>query len=188
MGAKTGIAWCDHTFNPWWGCTKVSPGCQHCYAERLAQRWAPLSIWGPTAPRRHFGDAHWREPVLWSLAAQEAGISKRVFCGSMSDFLEDRPELESQRERLWELILCTPNLTWLLLTKRAERLSTMPLAILEADNVMLGVSVEDQERADERIPLLLSSRATQTFLSCEPLLGPIDLGLFGTMAKEWGRG
>jgi protein gp37 len=108
----------------------------------------------------------------------------------MCDFLEEghASVLTPARERLWGLILDTPNLIWLLLTKRAERIETIPRAILEARNVMIGISIEDQQRADERLPLLLQSFARATFLSCEPLLGPIELGLFGTMAKDWGRG
>ncbi len=176
MGKVTGISWTDHTFNPWWGCQKVSPGCQHCYAEILSERTGWADLWGPGGMRRFFDTRHWNEPEIWNRAAIAAGVRRRVFCGSMCDFLEDRPDLEAQRDRLWELIQRTPALTWLLLTKRALGIHTMPRAILEADNVMVGVSVEDQARADERIPLLLSSAAEQTFLSCEPLLGELYLG------------
>jgi protein gp37 len=184
MGAKTGIAWCDATFNPWWGCTKVSPGCANCYAEALSKRYGH-DVWGPTAGRRVFDDRHWLEPEQWNRAAANAGVQRRVFCGSMCDFLEENPLIDGQRERLWDLIQRTPNLIWLLLTKRAERIDRhIPRAILEAGNVMIGVSVEDQQRADERIPLLLGSWAANTFLSCEPLLGEVRLGLdegvFGT--------
>jgi protein gp37 len=94
----------------------------------------------------------------------------------MCDFLEDNPLLDGQRERLWDLIQRTPHLIWLLLTKRALGIHTMPRAILEASNVMIGVSVEDQVRAADRIPLLLKSQAERTFLSCEPLLGELYLG------------
>ncbi|HLA80419.1 MAG TPA: DUF5131 family protein [Thermoleophilia bacterium] len=183
MGAKTGIAWCDATFNPWWGCTKVSLGCAHCHAENLARRYGQ-DVWGPKAHRRLFGDKHWREPVLWNRAAALAGVRRRVFCGSMCDFLEDNPVLDGQRERLWDLIQRTPHLIWLLLTKRALGIYTMPQAILEAENVMVGISVEDQKRAEERIPLLLSSGARQTFLSCEPLLGPLEL-YDALLAIDW---
>jgi protein gp37 len=106
----------------------------------------------------------------------------------MCDFLEDNPLLDGQRERLWDLIQRTPHLIWLLLTKRALGIHTIPRAVLIAENVMIGVSIEDQARADERLSLLLSAHPRHTFLSCEPLLGPVDLGLFGTTPKEWGRG
>src|SRR5882762_9757042 len=102
MGKNSSIEWTDHTFNPWWGCTKVSPGCKHCYAEAFARRIGN-DIWGAQAERRFFGDAHWREPLKWNVEAARAGVRRRVFCASMADVFENRAELAPLRERLWRL-------------------------------------------------------------------------------------
>lgn len=119
MARNSPIEWTHHTFNPWWGCAKVSPACAHCYAEKWARR-VGLSLWGEEVPRRFFGDRHWREPIVWNAEAQRAGCKRRVFCASMADVFEPRKELEPWRLRLWSLIECTPWLDWLLLTKRPE--------------------------------------------------------------------
>lgn len=175
MGKTTEISWCHHTFNPHWGCQRWSPGCENCYAETLALRWGH-KIWGPpkTTPRRLFGDKHWAEPIGWDLAAAAAGERRRVFCASMSDVFEDHPMLPPVRERLWDLIGRTPNLDWLLLTKRPENIAAM-MPDHYWPNVWLGTSTEDQQRADERVPVLLQYRdlVPVLFLSVEPQLGPI---------------
>src|SRR5689334_16021242 len=129
MGAKTKIGWTHHTFNAWWGCHKVSPACKHCYAESFSKRTGH-AVWGANAPRRFFGDAHWREPLKWNAAAEKAGERRRVFCGSMMDVFEwhDEPtneQMNAARARLWELIESTPWLDWLLLTKRPENASSV---------------------------------------------------------------
>lgn len=182
---KTKIEWCHFTFNPWWGCAKVSPACAHCYAERDAARFG--TEWGEKAERRFFGDKHWSEPLKWDRAAAKAGERHRVFCASMADVFEDRRDLDDARERLWILITMTPHLDWLLLTKRPENILRLGgpgkkgarLFFEEGgkapDNVWIGTTVEDQERAELRIPHLLRVPARIRFLSCEPLLGPIDL-------------
>lgn len=182
MAEKTGIAWTDHTFNPWWGCMKVSPGCTNCYAETFAVRTGH-DIWGPakTTSRRTFAPSHWREPKRWNAQAWAEGGRRRVFCASMADVFEDHPALPAEREKLWNLIRETPALDWQILTKRPENIAAM----LPADwgegypNVWLGTSVEDQQRADERIPILLRVPAAVRFLSCEPLLGAVDLRAVG---------
>ena len=176
MGETTGISWCDATFNPWWGCAHVSPGCVNCYAEVLAKRYGN-NVWGKSGGRRFFGDKHWDEPVIWNRKAEAAGVRRRVFCGSMMDVFEEREDLQEPRHRLMELILATPQLDWLLLTKRPESvLGQVPWPEWAWPlNVWLGVSVEDQQRADERIPKLLEIPAALRFLSCEPLLGPVDI-------------
>lgn len=177
MGKATEISWCHHTFNPWWGCFKVSEGCTNCYAETMATRWGH-HIWGPakTTQRRLFGDAHWREPIAWDLAAAEARERRRVFCSSMADVFEDHPMLPPVRERLWDTIRGTPNLDWLLLTKRPENIAAM-LPDGYWPNVWLGTSTEDQPRADERVPVLLRHRdqVPVLFLSVEPQIGPVSL-------------
>jgi protein gp37 len=178
MGEQTAIAWTDHTFNPWWGCTRVSPGCEHCYAETFAKR-VGQDVWGKNADRRFFGDKHWAEPIKWNAKAAQSGRRERVFCASMADVFEDRPELAEHRARLFDLIMFeTPWLDWQLLTKRPQNvLDMVPPRWLDAHayygtngwpaNCWIGTTVEDQERADERIPWLLSIPAAVRFLSCE---------------------
>lgn len=180
MGENSKIEWTDHTFNLVWGCVKVSPGCQNCYAETFAKRTGH-NIWGPaaTTERRTFGDKHWAEPLKWNADALQAGERRRVFCSSMADVFEDHPQLIDERLRLWKLIDQTPQLDWLLLTKRPENIDYMAPCSWVADgfpgNVWLGVSAENQAMADKRIPILAGIPATVRFLSCEPLLGPLDL-------------
>ena len=192
MAQDSKIQWTHHTFNPWRGCTKVSPGCEHCYAETMSKRNpSVLGEWGPNGKRVIAAESYWRQPLAWDRAAAKAWERHRVFCASLADVFEDRKELHRPRLRLFRLIEATPNLDWLLLTKRPE--NVMPAlkqaAMLDDSefvtawyfrsrvphNVWLGVSVEDQQRADERIPLLLQTPAAVRFLSCEPLLGPISL-------------
>ncbi len=177
VAKSTSIEWTDHTFNPWWGCTKVSPGCDHCYAELWARRVGE-SVWGRDEPRRFFSDAHWRQPRAWNSDAMERGERRRVFCASMADVFEDRRDLDSERERLWRLITETPNLDWQLLTKRPQNVCRLsPWQGEWPKNVWLGTTVEDQVRADLRVPILLRVPASVRFLSCEPLLGPVDLSV-----------
>jgi protein gp37 len=180
MGKETGIAWTDSTFNPWWGCTKVSEGCKNCYAETFAKRFGVQ--WGEEASRRVFrhGGKHWHDPVSWNANAQDEGVRRRVFCGSMCDVFEDgrREELEPQRRRLFDLIEGTEHLDWLLLTKRPENLADMlPKHWLRSprSNVWLGTTVENQKAADERIPILVHTPAALRFLSMEPMLEAIQI-------------
>src|SRR5581483_903703 len=164
-----------HTFNPWWGCTKVSPGCEHCYAETWAKR-VGAKVWGATKKRRFFTENHWGEPLKWNAGAAEDGQRKRVFCASMADVFEARADLDPWRKKLWALIATTPWLDWLLLTKRPQNIAErIPWTREWPNNVWLGTTVEDQQRAMERLPVLLKFPAKYRFLSCEPLLGPIDL-------------
>jgi protein gp37 len=175
MGEHSKIEWTDHTFNPWWGCTKVpgDPACHHCYAEAFSRRLG-LKVWGQAKDRRFFGDKHWNEPLKWNRKAAEEGVRRRVFCASMSDVFEDRPDLEAARARLWDLIAATPWLDWLLLTKRPENIARM-LTLRERDNVWLGTTVVTAEWAAKRIPALLQNEAAVRFLSCEPLVEALDL-------------
>lgn len=186
MGAATKIAWTDHTFNPWWGCERVSPACNNCYAETFAKRTGN-HVWGRNADRRFFGENHWNEPLGWDRKAAEAGRRELVFCASMADVFEDRDDLVEPRARLFDTIAATPNLVWLLLTKRPQHVLDMVPAgwhgagyadrpdRLWPSNVWVGTTVEDQERAFTRIPHLLRVPAPVRFLSCEPLLAPVDL-------------
>lgn len=179
MTANSKIEWTHHTFNPWWGCVKVSEGCKFCYANTLSSRYGH-DVWGVDKPRRFFGDKHWTEPFKWDAQAEKNGERARVFCASMADVFEERDDLNEPRGRLWDLIEATNNLDWLLLTKRPENILRMlPQRWLESmpDNLWLGTSVETQKRAEERIPHLLNVPAKVRFLSVEPQLEKIHLEL-----------
>lgn len=212
MGKDSGIQWTTHTFNPWIGCQRVSPGCVNCYAEALDKRWGGGLTergvkelrWGPTAPRIRTSTAYWSQPIAWNRAAEAAGERHRVFCASLADVFEQRHggegDLDSWRLSLFELIAHTPHLDWLLLTKRPENVRPLLDRAIDAyertpsgadgellasrwlageapHNVWLGTTVEDQARADARIPALLSMPAKVRFLSCEPLLERVNLTL-----------
>src|SRR5690606_14674702 len=124
MAKDSKIEWTHHTFNPWWGCAKVSPACKYCYAETWAKRIGS-HVWGASAPSRFFTDKHWQDPLRWDAEAAERGERRRVFCASMADVFERRKELNEPRERLWKLIEETPHLDWLLLTKRPQNIALM---------------------------------------------------------------
>lgn len=182
MGAFSKIEWTTHTFNPWWGCTKVSDGCKFCYAEALSNRYG-YNFWGPRANRRLMSDQHWRQPYQWNAEAQRNNERYRVFCASMADVFEDRAP-QGQLERLWDVIHDTPYLDWQLLTKRPERIEQS----LPNDwgngypNVWLGTSVEN-ETVLGRIDHLVQVPASVHFLSVEPLIGPI--GKLSLDGIEW---
>lgn len=180
------IEWTDHTFNHWQGCIKVSPGCKNCYAETLSNRWGK-DIWGPGAKRQRTSAANWQKPLQWDKQAKKAGERYRVFCASMADVFEDNDQLIDWRLDLFENIIArTPNLDWLILTKRpdvARQFFGLRLDLL-FPNIWMGASIESQEYADKRIPELLKIPAAIRFLSCEPLLGPIDLS-GRTMETVW---
>src|SRR5438132_14177344 len=122
MAKNSSIEWTHHTFNPWWGCSKVSPGCAHCYAEAWAKRIGQR-VWGRQSSRRFFGISHWEQPVRWNSEAERIRKRRRVFCASMADVFERRADLNAVREKLWDLIEITPWLDWLLLTKRPQNIS-----------------------------------------------------------------
>jgi protein gp37 len=179
MARNSKIEWTTHTFNPWWGCVKVSPACKHCYAESWAKR-VGQDVWGIKAERRFFGDKHWSEPLKWNAIAATAGERARVFCASMADVFEDRRDLDTYRARLWALIEATPNLDWLLLTKRPDLVARLaPWGNDWPPNVWLGTTVEDQDYAEERLPHLTAIPAAVRFISAEPLLGPVDISPWG---------
>lgn len=177
MSKNSGIEWTDHTFNPWWGCEKVSPACDRCYAESSSKRWGH-SIWGKDAPRRFMSDKHWNGPRVWNKEAERNGEPALVFCASMADVFEDRDDLRKHRKRLWWLIRETPNLRWLLLTKRPENIARMIPAAWQRNpepNVWFGTTAENQRRLDERMAYLADIPAVVRWVSYEPALGPIDI-------------
>lgn len=173
------IAWTDHTHNPWIGCTKVSPACKHCYAEALSLKYGYVPGWGPGQPRKQTNPANWDLPLKWDKAAKRKGKRARVFCASLADVFD--PEASSSLRRdLFELIELTPNLDWLVLTKRVQFIQRQLEAIgywsqMPMPNLWLGVTAENQKWFDKRWPVLRDTPAKVRFLSCEPLLGPIVL-------------
>lgn len=216
---NSAIEWTDHTFNPWQGCTKVSDGCKNCYAEQLVdKRWGKVK-WGPGGTRIRTSADNWKQPLKWNreklVECGDCGFRRpyhqthdfcskcdgeslievraRVFCASLADIFEDkadqREEMDAWRAELWALIEATPNLDWLLLTKRPENVAKMmpkrwgcdpELGIFDDPTLMpphiqIGTSPENQNEADKRVPELLKIPARVRFLSCEPLLGPINL-------------
>lgn len=175
MAKNSDIAWTHHTFNPWWGCSKISPGCANCYAERWAARTGFSAIWGSHTPRRPLSESYWRQPLAWNAEAEASGKRPRVFCGSMCDVFEDRSDLDPLRGKLWELIEATPALNWLLLTKRPENAARFLPWTMPPFQVWLGTTIENQA-AMARLDPLLQIPARIRFLSCEPLLESISFG------------
>lgn len=204
MAENTKIEWANHTFNPWFGCQKVGPGCDHCYAEGWAKR-SGLVQWGPGTDRRRSSEANWRKPIKWNRQAEiqhnawqafkdshpgltdaqlvEAGFAKperpRVFCASLADVF-DNAIPDAWRMDLFSLIAKTPYLDWLLVTKRVGNVMRMCsgdglMFDMIADRVWLGVTICNQEEAERDIPKLMQIPAKVRWLSMEPLLGPVDL-------------
>lgn len=161
MGDTTSIAWTQKTYNCWHGCKKVSLGCQNCYMFRDKKRYGqdPEKVIR-SRPATFNRPLHWKEPAM-------------VFVCSWSDFfIEDADEW---RDEAWDIIRKTPHLTYQILTKRPENIQGRLPADWPLKNVWLGVTAENQEMADKRIPLLLEIDAYVHFVSMEPLIGPVDL-------------
>ena len=240
MAEESKIEWCDGTFNGWIGCTKVSPGCDNCYAEHFANRFGK-DVWGRGKPRERTSGKNWMKPLLWNKRAGEglfceclacgkrefrkldkthpSGVTRcsneecsleahsltarpRIFSASLSDWLDPEIPVEWLMDLL-NLVRTTPHLDWLLLSKRPEKWDsridavidradhyaieperTKLLAWMDAwkarsfpENVWIGTTVENQGQANNRIKHLLNIPAMCHFLSCEPLLGPVDLEL-----------
>ena len=183
------IEWTDHTFNPWIGCQKVSPGCDHCYAEMLMDKRYGKVEWGPRGERVRTSQANWRNPFRWNSSAlsflEERGRRPRVFCASLADIFDNRAD-RAWRQDLFEVIRECPNLDWLLLTKRPENIRKM----LPSDwgdgypNVWVGVTAEDQHWFDRRWRLLSEIPAVVRFISYEPALGPVRLPTSGPL-PDW---
>lgn len=196
MSENTKIEWCDHTFNPWVGCTKISPACDHCYAEGWAKRSGSVE-WG--GDRRRTTPANWRKPMQWQAKSAEFmaqhGRRQRVFCASLADVFDNQVP-DAWRRDLFQLIAETPDLDWLLLTKRIGNSGDMIVnALLQQPgleshvprwpwpNIWIGATICNQAEADRDIPKLLAVPAKVRFLSMEPLLGPVSFeGIFANPA------
>ncbi len=180
MAEQTGIEWCDSTFNPWIGCTRVSPACEDCYAARSTPARTLGVVWGPGQPRRRTGAANWKQPEQWQRQAAEFravhGRRRRVFCASLADVFDNEVP-DEWRVDLFKLIAATPDLDWLLVTKRignvARMLGDHPTVPL-LPNIWLGITVCDQAEFDRDFPKLQRVPAAVRFLSVEPMLGPIN--------------
>ena len=177
MAENTKIEWAHHTFNPWIGCTKVGPGCDNCYAEADFDKRKHVVKWGAGQPRKRTAPSTWALPVRWNAEAERLGVRYRVFCASLADVFDNDVERE-WRDDLATLILNTPHLDWLLVTKRIGNAGRMLGEMFmdgTPDNVWLGATITSQTEADRDIPKLLEVPARVRFLSMEPLLGPVDL-------------
>ena len=192
MGKVTGISWTDHSFNPWWGCTKVSAGCDNCYAEAFDKRVGGAH-WGKGAPRREFSDKHWREPLCWDQNAERDKVRRKVFCASMADVMDDEAP-DGARERLWDLINNTPHLVWQLLTKRPHRYSRYLPKKFMFNNVWYGTTAENQEHFDVRFPIVKEvaiQRGGIDWISYEPAIGPLSIirsprsGFYYNLRPDW---
>ena len=185
MAENSTIEWTDHTFNPWIGCQKVGPGCDHCYAEAWDARGlqGQAKRWGAHATRTRTSPANWRKPLSWDKAAAAAGERHRVFCASLADVFDNHASIQMNWRLELSLLICsTTNLDWLLLTKRignAERFLRDMFPAGVPPNVAIGITVVNQAEADRDIPKLLDLKARLgirwVFLSVEPMLGPVDL-------------
>lgn len=187
MGANTTIAWCDFTFNPWIGCSKISAACDFCYAEALMDHRHHRVTWG--GERSRTSASNWQQPLRWNRKAKADGVRRKVFCASLADVFDNQVP-DAWRADLWHLIDETPDLDWLLLTKRPQNVRKMIIAArraaLGADvaeehviwpwpNVWLGTTAENQQEFDRRWPHLAAVPAAVHFISYEPALEPLSI-------------
>jgi protein gp37 len=176
--AQSSIEWTDFTFNGWIGCTRVSPGCDNCYAaaQDRFRGWTSQG-WGAGKPRRRTSTSTWRQPLRWNAAAASAGTRSRVFCSSLADVFDNEAP-DEWRADLAQLILDTPQLDWQLLTKRIGNAAGMLASMFPSgtpDNVWLGATIVNREELLRDGPKLMATPARVRFWSAEPLLG--DLGI-----------
>jgi protein gp37 len=191
VAEMTKIEWCDHTFNGWVGCTKVSPACDNCYAEALMDTRYGRVRWGAGEDRSRTAPSTWKQPLTWNRKAEAAGTRPFVFCSSLADVFDNEVD-ELWRADLWRLIEATPNLVWLLLTKRIGNVLKMTSIDggssnhLDMHNVAIGATMANQEEYDRDRMKLAEVKARReplfTFGSFEPLLG---LVILDKNAPDW---
>lgn len=201
MGMESGISWTRSTFNPWIGCTKVGPGCDGCYAEATDNfhKYGGLgqTHWGDDKPRHRTSRGNWQGPLRWNalcalerqrgeIAPQNRGTGQKatwsrpgfwpVFCASLADVFDNKVDDQWRRD-LWALIESTPNLSWLLVTKRIGNARKMVPArwITDGfpDHVRLLATIVNQAEADRDLPKLLELPC-RNGVSYEPAIGPVD--------------
>lgn len=187
MGENSGIAWTDHTYNYWEGCTKVGPGCDACYAADRDVRYHAGSHWGPGAPRRIMSEHTRNNPMRWQKqAAADPNFPNRVFCSSLGDVFDNEVPGEWRRDlfRIWRE---TPNLRWQVVTKRIGNAARMlpPDWKTAYPNVGIMITVVTQEEADRDIPKLLDLPAAWRGISCEPQIEPINFRPFLARGIDW---
>ncbi len=180
----TKIQWAEETWNPVVGCSKVSPGCNNCYAERMAKRlcamgqenYFPVVNPGGWTGKTHLVESALSKPLHWKKP-------RTIFVCSMGDLFHESISFNDILEVMYIIHRC-PQHTFLFLTKRPQRMhefftdwipNPFWIHIDNMQNVWLGVTAENQEQADKRIPILLQIPAAKRFVSIEPMLGPIDL-------------
>lgn len=180
MAETTAISWADASFNPWIGCTKVSTGpqgaCEFCYAERDNSRRGWVPGWGHGIPRHR--TKTWGDPIKWNKQAAITGYRPRVFCASLADVFDNEVE-QAWRDDLWALIKATPNLRWMLLTKRignARKMLPDDWDAVDYGHVGLMATLATQEEWDRDFPKLMQVPAAWHGVSAEPLLGSINIG------------
>ena len=185
MAANSKIAWTDDTFNSWWGCKRVGPGCDNCYAATLDKRTGGAHWDGDTLPRRT-KPANWNKPRKWDEQAKANGTRRKVFCASMADVFDNRVPPEWRCE-LFRLIQDTTSLDWILLTKRIGNVAKM----LPEDwgdgwpNVWLLITAVNQEEADRDAPKLAEIPAVVRGLSVEPQIEQVVLDYEWEGAIDW---
>lgn len=189
MAEYSSIEWTDHTFNPWTGCTNVSPGCDHCYAEAWSKRSGHVK-WGNN-PRKRTTEQYWKAPLIWQARSDafmaQHGRRQRIFCASLADVFDNQVE-KTWRAELLRLIRECRGLDWLLLTKRPQNIKKMLPQDWGKDgypNVWLGFTAEDQERFDQRWKVLAAVPAVVRFVSYEPAIGPLRLHAGEELQPDW---
>jgi protein gp37 len=176
LSRTTRIEWADHAHARHFGCTKVSRGCDNCYAESWTRRFKKAG-WGPHAERIRAKAATLRRPIAWNRKAERAGKPAFVFCSHESDVFDNQAP-DAWRAEFWRLIEATPHLVWLLLTKRPQNVMRMIPPAWRSGlprNVWIGTSAEGQAEAEQRLPVLCRIPAVRRFVSAEPLLEAVDL-------------
>jgi protein gp37 len=189
MAENSKIEWTDHTFNPWIGCTKVSPACDNCYAEAMMDLRYGRVTWGSGEDRKRTSAANWQLPKRWNRQAQADGSRPFVFCASLADVFDNEVD-QVWRNDLFDLIEATPNLIWLLLTKRIGNVLKMTDPAAGAHclprNAAIGATMANQEEYDrDRMKLWdVTGRLEPvfSFASIEPMLGPVILDSY---APDW---
>jgi len=179
MAENSKIEWTKHTWNPWIGCTEVSPACDNCYAraQNNHRKWA--EGWGAGVPRHRTSAAKWKEPYKWNREAAATGERPLVFCASLADW-QDSEVSDAWKNDLERVVDDTPNLDWLLLSKRHNNVLKFARERKVKPNVRLGMTVENEEWAKARLPFLggAAMRGWKTFVSYEPALGPVNWDLY----------